>query len=392
MSRTPSLADKSDVWLVDALRSADEADRNAATAHIMEAHTPQLRAFMRKKLSAAWAEDALNDTWLAFYAAVRRSGVETSIGQLLGGIATHKRADKVAYVAQEKRVEADLPYDLDDPWDSIGAANDVDVVGEVEADEARDYLLGLPYGQSVLTPCERMLWALEKQYEYPRETIARILGKGRDTLNTHLSNAHLKVRRFLHRGDYAPETWDDNPFPNRNPHFSDQVVIIESFESWFLPRLNEEELEPLGMSAEELEENYTSLLLVPRWKASERDATEYGGLDLLLIRKDDTAQWRKEAGRLMRNPAAKRFRFPATCLIHLDVDNGLLKLEPQTLIEIWPDLDPEEQSDNVFLSVHNVPGVVPVMFSPLDEGLYDDPDIFNGGTAWDCWPFLALTA
>lgn len=59
-----------------------------------------------------------------------------------------------------------------------------------------------------------------------------------------------------------------------------------------------------------------------------------------------------------------------------------------SLIEMWPDLDGPEYSDNTWLAVHKVSTVVPVTYAAIDEGLYDDPDIFDGETAWDRWPFL----
>lgn len=120
----------------------------------------------------------------------------------------------------------------------------------------------------------------------------------------------------------------------------------------------------------------------------EGEGAEYGGLDLLLVRNEDHKRWYQEVTRIQRRPHGRTFRFPDACLVALNVDNGFLSLEVMSLIEIWPDLDSPEHSNNTWVSMHNVPVVVPIMYSPLDEGMYDDPEIFNGGTAWDRWPFL----
>ncbi len=60
--RLKTLADKSDAWLIAALQSKDVRDREAAAAFICDTHEPQLRAYMRKKLPIAWADDSLSET------------------------------------------------------------------------------------------------------------------------------------------------------------------------------------------------------------------------------------------------------------------------------------------------------------------------------------------
>lgn len=373
------LDQKSDEWLVAALLSEDEDLRNAVASFIMETHGPDLERYLRKKLPRVWADQALSEVWAGFYQTLQRQGVRESIGQLLGSISKNKRSDTVDVMQRETQFEADIPYEL---------AGLEQVEESVELGELATYLLGLPYEDSVLTSCERIVWALEKQYQFPRDVISRILGKSRDTLNTHFSNAKKRILQRVMSDEYMPRYWHDNPFMIRDPHFSDSAVIIENFGSWFLPRLTPEEIKPLGLPKVELERNFGAMLMVPRWKKGGGSNTEYGKLSLLLVRQETQDQWSKEVGRIKRHPEANRFRFPEACLVDLDVDNGYIDLSVQTLVELWPDLDPPEHSDNTYLAVHNVPVLVPIMLGTWDPGLYFDPDVNDGGTAYDRWPFL----
>lgn len=70
------------------------------------------------------------------------------------------------------------------------------------------------------------------------------------------------------------------------------------------------------------------------------------------------------------------------------MDNGYLRLDVQSLVEIWPHLNVPENFGRTFLSVYGALGVVPVMLSAWDPDLYLDPDRNDGGTAYDRWPFL----
>jgi DNA-directed RNA polymerase specialized sigma24 family protein len=374
-----ALDQKSDAWLVAALLSEDENDSATAAHAIVEMHGPDLLRYLNRKLPKDWAEQGLAEVWLAFFETLQRSGLKTTIGQLLGGIAQKRRADLVDQLTRERRFEADLPYEL------AGAA---DVELSVEDEEIENYRVGVAYGESVLTSCEQMLWALAVQYGFSNDVISRIVGKSRDTLNTHFSNAHQKVKAQIRAADYAPPTWRANPFPVKDRPDTERAVIIENFESWFLPSLTPEEIKPLGMPAAELQRDYSALLIVPRWQGPEAHETAYGNLSLLLVRQDAQAAWRKQVGRIRRHPDAKRYRFPEACLVNLDVDNGYLHLEVQTLAELWPDLDAPAVSDRTFLALHNVPVLVPVMLGAWDPDLYLDPDLNHGGTAYDRWPFL----
>jgi len=313
-----------------------------------------------------------------------RVATPDAIGAYLGGIARNKRADKVTFLAKENRLEEDVPDFEDGIGDEEGGFEDESGNGAM-----RDYLVALPYGSSLLTPCQRMLWALTSQHNLPIATASRILGKSSETLHAHISAARKAVKKHVNLNDLPPKVWEDNPFPTNNQKLPDDAVIIENFSSWFLPRLTEDEAAPLGLPPDELAEHYSALLVVPRWKSDEGNDTEYGGLDLLLVRNEDHAQWYKEVTRIQRRPHGKSFRFPEACHVTLNIKDGFLNLEVMSLIAMIPDLDSAEHSDNTWLAVHKVPTLVPVTYAAIDEGLYDDPEYFGDETAWDRWPFIA---
>lgn len=68
----------------------------------------------------------------------------------------------------------------------------------------------------------------------------------------------------LRNEEYQAHEWTDNPFPNNDTVLTKDAAIIENFSSWFLPRLTEEEIAPLGVAKAELSEHYSGLLMVPR--------------------------------------------------------------------------------------------------------------------------------
>jgi DNA-directed RNA polymerase specialized sigma24 family protein len=369
---------KGDEWSVAALLSDDQELRNAVAEYLMAKHNPDLIRYLRKRLPKSWAELAISEVWAGFYRTIQSQGVRESIGQLLGGIAKYKWVDMMKLRERERQLEADIPYEL---------ASMTTVEDMVELDELTEYKIGVPYGNSVLTPCQRVIWALERQYEFPREIISRILGKSRGTLDTHMSQANHKVKAEIEAERDRPMYWHDNPFAAERRSMSDAAVIVENFGSWLIPQLTPEEIEPLGLRQVELAQNYHALLIVPRWKRAASD-TEYGQLSLLLVRREAKDQWKKEVGRIERNPEAKRFRFPEACMVDLDVDNGSINLSVQMLVEIWPDIDSTEYSGHTYLSTHHSPLLVPITLGEWHPSMYLDPEHNQEVTVYERWPFV----
>jgi DNA-directed RNA polymerase specialized sigma24 family protein len=367
-----------DEWLVAALLSDDQPQRNAVAEYLMAKHNSelkkQLRGFSRDEI-----DETLSDVWSGFYQTLHGPGVQASIRQLLGGILRNKKADRLALRYREQQFEADEPIDVASP---------LDVESLVELRERLEYSLGLSYGNSSLTPCQQVVWTLEVQYQLPRSVMSRILGKSRGTLSTHMSDAYQTVDEQMRRQQDRPQHWHENPFARENHTMTESAVIVENFSHWLIPQLTPDEIAPLGVQQAELAQHYRAMLMVPRWKKGSTSGTDYGKLSLLLVRREAVKQWRDEEARVVRNPQSRRFHFPEACLVDLDVEDDTVALSVQTLVEIWPDLDALEHSDNLYLSSHKTSSLVPVTLGVWDPSLYFDPTVNDGGTAYDRWPFL----
>ncbi|MEW5957681.1 MAG: sigma-70 family RNA polymerase sigma factor [Chloroflexota bacterium] len=380
-------ATRSDEWLVEVLVGESPEEIDVATRILQERYQEKLERYVYKKLPKDWVEDVTQEIWLAFYNKVKAEQIKTGVSNLLWRLARNKRVDAVRRLTAERSIEDDVPIGSGGAQDEIEIASPNEPMEEfLEKQIQLQFLPQIPFVDSLLSDCERVLWVLREQLDYPSPVVARLTDKKSQTVYSALSMARKRVREYLESEDFYLRI--ANQELQRGPSYlrlHDGGLVVERFTNCIIPQLTPDELTPLGLTSEEFRANYVASLLLP-WEPHQGGETGYPSL--VLARRLDWESMQEMFEQLYRNPSDTDLISPEECLLKIDVDQDNLVLRVEQMLEFI--LEPEDwsgtsRSDNTYLSVHSPRMTIPVTLGFFDRSLYT-PDLYQR------WPFLTEEA
>jgi DNA-directed RNA polymerase specialized sigma24 family protein len=383
------LSRKSDLALAEVLKKSEEPrEVNLALEILQERHQAKIKKFLRQKLPSEWVDDIEQEIWFGFYNYVCVKEIDKGVPNLLGTIARNKRVDAIKRLSAERAIEHDLPdEDYGDAARILETGQTIEEIIQQELDWMREKSLPdvplqfPPLIDSVLTDCQRVLWVLSEFHDYPPATAAKLLGKTRNNLYAHTFNAKQRITDFVYSEEFQlaqenqklPQIWQPNVRP-------EHATVIESFTEQIKPKLTPDEIRPLGLTLQELHDNYVASLVLPRWfnQDGEVDSTPPS---FLLTRKPDWETMAHLFERLKRDPEDLPDEFPEQCMIRVNVDDGNLSLRVEPMLQIIPD-DPELSVEpDTYLSIHSARAKIAVIFGFYESSLYT-PELCAR------WPFV----
>jgi DNA-directed RNA polymerase specialized sigma24 family protein len=375
--------------LVAALLSGHTPDLEQALAELRRRHQVWLEPFMRSKLAPYVIEDTIQDTWFDFYRKAIRDGRVDSVRGLLTSIAQGKRADAAEKVRKEREIEHDLVpqhTDYDDATQVVGGTISIEenLIAIEEQLRRRQYLATgqyYPFTDGILGDCQRVLWVLRVIFDYPSKTVARLMGKDVNNIDSQISQARAKVRRY-----YRSEQYELDQMNNEMPHvwaptfIPAQATLVEYFSERALPRLTPDELKPLGLTNEEIEQGYRVSMMLPRWFDEELGQCQEPPF-LVLTRKSEWKEMERLFNRLSAHPEDLPNEFPEQALIEVHVEDGNLLLNRAPIHQMVPDDPDYPVYPDTYVSDHKHRVRVPVILAPYSDSLYT-PKLMAR------WPFV----
>ncbi len=379
---------KSDEELTAALQSDDPDDGKRALEVLAEKHQEKLAAYMRAKMPQDWVDEAVQNTWQSFMTNVRRGETIGNVGSLLWTHAERRRADVVRKLTAERRIEHNRhPLDTAYDDDTRGFQADVGLERKLEEYEVNLYRGSIgrmaqqaSFIDTLLSDCQRVLWTLRVMHAYPPKTVARLMGKTIGVVYTETSEARKVVWDYGNSEEFelagagqAPEApWLPNALPI-------SATVIERFAEPALPRLTPDELKPLGLTNQELQQHYQASLMLPRWYDGAGDLVPTPPF-LVLTRRPDWEQMQTLFARLKRDPADLPDEFPEEALIRVDVEADYIHLRVEPIHQMVPD-DPEFSLEpDTYVAVHASHLRLPVILGAYSRSLYT-PELRQR------WPF-----
>jgi hypothetical protein len=302
--------------------------------------------------------------------------VEVGVFALLKTIAFRRCAEEIKKQEKERKFEENIPLPEESGQQVF-----------LEKKEIDQFVRQLPFA-APLSECPRVVFALRGLYEYPPRVVARLIGKSRGTVDTHYSNAKTKVREYLKGRDYELDV-ASRKWPWTAYRLAQQApsLVVERFANCVTPQLTPDELEPLGLTVEEFQNNYVASLMLP-WEPIESEELRYPSL--VLTRRPEWDNMQEMFAQLKKDRHAADQISPEECLLKLDVDvdNEHIILSVEQILEFFPEPEgwaEKEISENTYLSVHLPKLTIPVSFGFFDRSLFT-PELHKR------WPFLTEEA
>ncbi|MCB0107398.1 MAG: hypothetical protein KDE53_15870, partial [Caldilineaceae bacterium] len=347
---------------------------------------------VRAKLPYDWVENTVQDIWVGFYRSVQaHNGEIQNVGGYLYGVTRNKIADAVRKLTRERAIEYDSATEDDTESDArlfgveVAAEEAVyrleeDIVAKIEL----EFTQLVPFVDAVLSDCQRVVWMLVRMLNVPRNVVNRLLGKSYSKASKEYRNAHnalldyFQSREFQHVLEYGELPKSLQFEPQR-----EASVVVNRFAHMTTPLLTEDELKPLGLSVKEFQQHYVASIITPRWF----DSAEYMRINqpsLLLTRREQ----RPDLGIHLRRLYDQRqdtSDTPLECIVNFTIEEGKILLEPASLVEMIPELDPVGWSDNMFVTDHEPRMTVPVIWGFWDESMVDEEEL---QAEFEHWPFM----
>ncbi|MCA9910818.1 MAG: hypothetical protein KC519_19315, partial [Anaerolineae bacterium] len=242
----------------------------------------------------------------------------------------------------------------------------------------------VPFVDSVLSDCQRVLWMLVRMLEHPQTVVSRLLGKDYSTTRSEYRHARNKLLRYLQSTEFQ-HVLEYGELP-KALHFEPQreaSVVVDRFAHMTTPQLTEDELKPLGLSVDEFQQHYVASIITPRWFSSAAEMN-MNRPSLLLTRRD---QW-PDLGIHLRGLYEHRqdtSHTPLECILDFTIDGDNIVLERASLVEMIPELDPVGWSDNMFVTAHEPRMTVPVIWGFWDKSMVDEKEL---QAEFEHWPFM----
>lgn len=275
---------KTDVWLAEVIRQGDSAEASDQAMRILQERFQQrLQSYVAQKLPYDWVEEVVQEVWLGFYRYVKVKEIKQDVPNLLWGIARRKRADAVAKLTAERNIEQNL-LPSDELTVEQQSSIDIPIHDLIINKEDRQFIRQIPF-TSVLSDCERVLWVLRENYEYPVAIVSRLTGKNSQNIYSSLYNARKRVSKYLKSEDH--DVWLANRFDEENLHPQERkpIISLEQFSDLLVPVFSTDELQSLGVTAEAFATNYQVSVALPLLHQSGM-LSEVGQLNLVLHHPD----------------------------------------------------------------------------------------------------------
>lgn len=360
-------AKKSDGQLVDVLKAEDQRDKDLAARILQERYHPKLLRYVSKKLPYDWVEDVTQEIWAGFYKYVRLEEIKEGVSNLLWTIARNKRADAVERLKIERLIEYDIP-----PNGIVGKFERGVVERPIEEFihewGKMQFLCQVPFIDSLLTDCQRVLWVLRETLGYPSPMVTRLTGKNTQTIYSALYSARKRVANYYSGEDYhlglALQELNGAEYPvlAQKPTF-----FVERVANPTPPQLTPDELEPLGLTVKDFQTKYvTSLALSHGYE--EGELSEIGHLCVLLTRRFEWETMQEMIKRLSLGQVDVDHlwsRMPEEYMLTADVDGESIILTPQRYIQFFPDSEAELHKmewapSSMYLLAHSPRLIIPI--------------------------------
>lgn len=329
---------KSDEWLAEVLQRGDPQDIDLALQILHDRYQAKLERRLIGKFPEDWVETVIQNIWISFYNEVKVKGITKQVSSLLGKIAKRREIDAIRQRQAERRIENDIPINWGDDEDGL----QIEVLDEpfeeqIDKRVQLRFLRQIPFIDSVLSDCERVLWILREQLGYPSITVGRLTGKQSYTVHSALYTARKKAKEFIESEEYelSLATQELRGLIS-SPSLQSGSLVVERFSNCITPHLTPDEIKPLGMTNEELQANYAASLLLP-WEPDQDD--EMGGPSLILTRKTDWTKMQDTFKRLRKNRTETEYLSPEECLLKIDRDNENIILTVEQMLEFLLESD-----------------------------------------------------
>jgi DNA-directed RNA polymerase specialized sigma24 family protein len=341
-------ASKSDLQLVEVLKGEDPQDRDLAMQILHDRYEGRLKCYVWEKLPTDWVDDAVQDTWEAFYNYVRVKEVREGVSNLLFGIARSRQADTWKRLCRETAIEDDI----DSAVKGGPAMREIEEqLAEFFGDEQKllwekqkEFLPHVPYTPFLLAPCERVFWRLREELGFSTDVISKITGRTEGTVNQTLFRARKKVADYLWSEEFEHYVANQELKPAVHSTVTPEPgLIIECFAKPKTPWFTPDEVKPLGLlglTVEKLQSCYISALALPG-SPEERQPYGSGHVLLFLINPSHwnsmqvplTWLWESlDSGKLDRT----QIKSCQELVFNVQVDADNIVLTPNTLRRLWP--------------------------------------------------------
>lgn len=382
---------KSDAWLLQALCSADVDDQNRSINQLQHRYGWQVTKRVHAKLPPEWVEEVMQEIWQGFYRSVRSNqGNISNVGSYLNRITQHRIADAVERLTRERSIEygggpSKDEIDIEELGETLSAEEDV--MRDEELAVARtqlEFVQLVPFVDAVLSDCQRVLWLLTRLLDYPQTVVSRLMGKNYGTIRSEYRHARNRVLRYFRSAEFGYLLQESQlPKSLRFEPQREASVVVERFAEMTTPYLTPDELKPLGLTPAEFEQEYVASLIMPRWFKTQSQM-ELNLPSLLLTRR---TQWSDLGVHLQKlHQGMKNTDYtPLECLIHFSIEDDNIILEPASLVEMLPELDPPGWTDNTFVTAHAPRMTVPVIWGFWDESMANEDEVKQ---EYVHWPFM----
>jgi len=368
-----NVSEKSEEGIIKALRGEDPEEIDLAMRTLESEYGSQIKNYALKMVRwHRWVkpDDIVQEAFVGFYKYVRGKEVKKGVRPLLMSIAHNKCVDALKRQERERKFE-----------NNISLPEQMGTEEYIERMELNQFVGQLPF-TSPLSDCQRVILVMRGLFLYSPLVVARLMGKSRGTIDTHLSDANKRVKEYLNSEDYkldlASQKW-----PSAASYAVTQKpkLIVERFANLITPQFTPEELKPLGLTVEEFQANYVASILLP-WEPQEKGKPGY--LSMVLTRRQDLESMQAMLKQLSRARTEPDLLSPEECLLKVDIDNDNIVLTVEQMLEFLP--EPKEWigsglSDNTYMLVHSPRRAIPVTLGFFDRSLIT-PELYER------WPFL----
>lgn len=381
---------KSDEWLLQVLCDPDVDAQEQALIQLQQRYDRQIKQMVRRKVRSDWVEDANQEIWKGIFQSVRRNqGKVVNVGGYLYAVAKYRIADIVDRLTCEDNLEHDRGTSA--IFDIEELSREISVEEEVLREEEQvvactqlEFVQLVPFVDSVLSDCQRVIWLLARLLGYPQTVVTRLMGKKYATIRSEYRHAHNKLLKYFQSDEFA-YLLEDSELPKslRFATKREASVVVERFAEMTTPRLTPDELKPLGLTPEEFEQQYVASLIMPRWFETQTQM-ELNLPSILLTRRSQWPDLGIHLQKLYQGTNSTEYT-PLECLIHFSIDDDNIILKPTSLMEMIPELNPIQWTDNTFVTAHAPRMTVPVIWGFWDESMVNDNE---AAQEYIHWPFM----
>lgn len=188
-----NVSEKSEEGIIKALRGEDPEEIDLAMRTLESEYGSQIKNYALKMVRwHRWVkpDDIVQEAFVGFYKYVRGKEVKKGVRPLLMSIAHNKCVDALKRQERERKFE-----------NNISLPEQMGTEEYIERMELNQFVGQLPF-TSPLSDCQRVILVMRGLFLYSPLVVARLMGKSRGTIDTHLSDANKRVKEYLNSEDY----------------------------------------------------------------------------------------------------------------------------------------------------------------------------------------------